>query len=392
MKSQLTKENTDLKQKLLKVNSNNTNSNNNFKIFNNQSFQIKSFISKEKDNKKYIELENYFSSVWCMLKLNSINYIENGKNLKLNLIAIGFSGGRIYLINSSTMEIHQLINETSTIYSLCQFNNNPKYLICSLSTGFISIYILKDKYYEIIQTIRKPPEIEKGEINKVITLSNGDLASADRGSITIWKQKTDEKYNKIEEFELYKEIITDNDACQLIEVNPNIFACAIYKDESIKIFNNNGNDYPLLGIISNVESHGDNSNGMAKIDDKLFCLGGINCTFYLVCVEPVQLIQKIQLYNENSLNYVSSLCMSNKGLLFVSYDDKIVQFKIINDENNNFIEFKEFDIINNKQNSSEAIVETEDGKIFYQLKTDKTIFCLYPFKFDKNFVNKIDNQ
>ena len=380
IKNQLAKENKILKEKLLKINENKTIINNNLNIFNNQNFQIKSLLNKEKDNKKYLKLENYFSSVWCMLELNTINYIENEKNLKLNLIAIGFSGGRIYLINASTMEIHQLINEENTIYSLCQFNNNSKYLICSLSTGFISIFILKDKYYEIIQKIQKPQEMKKGEINKVITLSNGDLASADRGSITIWKQKYDEKDNKVDEFEFYKEIITDNDTCQLIEVNPNVFACAIYKNELIKIFNNNRNDYPLLGILENVESHGDNSNGMTKINNKLFCLGGKSCTIYIICVEPVQLIQKIKLVNENSFHTISSLYMSNKGFLFASYKDNIIQFKIINDENKNFIELEKFDIINNKLNTSDAIIATEDGKIFYQVKEQKTIFCLYPFK------------
>ena len=51
------------------------------------------------------------------------------------------------------------------------------------------IYILKDKYYELIQKIQKPLELQSGEINKVISLSNGDLAAADRNSISIWKQK-----------------------------------------------------------------------------------------------------------------------------------------------------------------------------------------------------------
>ena len=85
------------------------------------------------------------------------------------------------------MKIHQLLKETNTIYSLCQFNNDSKYLMCSLLSGFITIFKLKGKLYEFIQRIQKPLDIKKGEINKVITLSNGDLASADRGSISIWK-------------------------------------------------------------------------------------------------------------------------------------------------------------------------------------------------------------
>ena len=42
-------------------------------------------------------------------------------------------------------------------------------------------------------------------------------------------------------------------------------------------------------------------NGLAKINDKLFCLGGKNYLIYVVCVEPVQLMQKIKLVDEKTL-------------------------------------------------------------------------------------------
>ena len=336
-------------------------------------------IKKENENrKKYITIENNYSSVLCMLELNQISYFEKEKKISLNLVAIGFSSAKIYLINLSTMEIYQIIKDSNSIYSLCQFNNNSKYLICSLSNGFISIYILKDKYYEIIQKMQKPLEIKKGSINKVITLSNGDLASADTGSITIWKQKIVNN-NKIDEFELYKEIITDSDTCQLIEVNTNVFACAIYKDKLIRIFKN-CNDYPLLGILRNVESHGKNSNGMAKINDRLFCLGGKNYFIYMVFVEPVQILQKIKLINEISLCIISCLNISNKGFLFASYGDNIIQFKIKKDARNNFIELEEFDKKNNYYSQSEAFITTNDGKLFYQINNNKMKFCLEQFK------------
>lgn len=383
MKNKLTNENNSLKRQIQDLNKNKYI--NNYNKFNFHYFDDKSknnSLEDEKDDKSYLTIKNVFSSVWCILNLNSINYIENGKNIVLNLAAIGFSGGQIYLINLSTLEIHQLLKETNTIYSLCQFNNDSKYLICSLSSGFISIFILKGKYYDSdpIQRIQKPVDIRKGEINKVITLSNGDLAAADRGSISIWKHKKDENNNKIDEFEFFKELITDNDTCQLIEVNPNVFACAIYKEKIIKIFNNNGNDYPLIGTIKNVESHGNNSNGMVKINDRLFCSGSKNYFIYIVCVEPVQLIQKIKLINEKTLDYIKCLNISNNGFLFAAYEEKILQFKIINDENNNFVELEKFDMIRNKEKGSEAFITTNDGKIFYQIKHYKTRFYLSSFK------------
>ena len=321
------------------------------------------------------------AQVWCMIKINIITYIENGEKINLNLLAVGFSNGRIYLIDLSIMKSHQIIKESNTVYSLCQFNNDTKYLICSISTGFISIYRLNNTIYEIIQKIQKPSNLRKGAINKVITLSNGDLASGDNGSISIWKQAKDEKEaNFIDEFKFFKEIITNNDTCHLIEVNQNIFACAIYKEKLIKVFNNNEDDYPLLGKISNVESHGENSNGMAKINDKIFCLGGKNYFIYVICVEPVQLIQKIKLVNENSLCKITCLHMSNNGYLFAAYVENIAQFKIIKDDKNNFVEFKKIDTITNKDRGSKAITSTGDGAIFYEINKNINTFCLHKFK------------
>ena len=303
-----------------------------------------------------------------MIKLNSINYTEDNKTNILNLAAIGLGNGKIILINLSTLKVHQEIKSINTIYSLAQFNNNPNYLISSLSSGFIIIYKLNNKIYEEIQRLQKPQDLRRGEFNKVITLSNGDLATAERRAISIWKQKKDNEGKKIEEFEFYKEILTNYDTCQIIEVNPNAFACAIYTSKQIKVFNNNGNDYPLLGVISNAESQGSNSNGMAKINDRIFCSGGKNYYIYIVGINPVQLIQKIKLVKENSLTNISFMHMSKNGNLFTSYNNKIIQFKACKDENNNFIELEETFTLDDKEEGSSPIITTDDGKIFYQQK------------------------
>ena len=121
-----------------------------------------------------------------MLKLNPINYIKDNQNLTLNLVGIGTSDPKIVLVNISTMKLHQTIQTASTVYSLSQFYNNSKYLFCSLSTGFILVYKLKENNeYEEIQKLQKPEGLSRREINKVITLSNGDLAGADRKSVSI---------------------------------------------------------------------------------------------------------------------------------------------------------------------------------------------------------------
>ena len=344
---------------------------------------IKQKNEEEKDDENHISLK-IITSVWCMLKLNPINYTEDNKSNILNLAAIGLGNGNIILINLSTLKIHQGIKSLNTIYSLAQFNNNPNYLLCSLSNGYIIIYKLNNKIYEEIQRLQKPQDLRRGEFNKVITLSNGDLATAERGAISIWKQKKDNEGKKIEEFEFYKEILTNYDTCQIVEVNPNVFACAIYTSKQIKVFNNNGKDYPLLGVISNAESQGSNSNGMAKINDRIFCSGGKNYYIYIVGVNPVQMIQKIKLVKNESLSTISFMHMSNSGYLFTSYNNKIIQFKVCKDENNNFIELEEIFTLEDKEEGSSSIITTDNGKIFYQQKRNNFGICFYftNFKMD----------
>ena len=206
---------------------------------------------------------NTSSLIWCMLNLNKITY----QNTYLNLIAVGFANGKIIIFDLSKMSIHQEIKNNDKVYSLTQFKDDNKYLIFSLSNGMMKIYILKENKYEHLQTLEKPEDIKRGEINKVITLSDGNLATAERGAITIWKPiiKSGEK-----KFEFHKEIITEEDTCQLLEINPKIFACAIYENKLIKVFKkNDDNDYLLFWEISNAESHGNNSNGMARINENI---------------------------------------------------------------------------------------------------------------------------
>ena len=105
-----------------------------------------------------------------------------------------------------------------------------------------------------------------------------------------------------------------------------------------------GEDYILLEKIKNVESHGNNSNSMAKINDKLFCSGGQKGFIYIVLVEPVQVIKKINL-GESLYDDIRFLHNSNDGYIFTSFDDRIIQFKIINDEEGNYIDLLKLDVI-----------------------------------------------
>ena len=52
--------------------------------------------------------------------------------------------------------------------------------------------------------------MKRREINKVIALSDCNLATAERGVLSIWKPKIEDGIKK---FEFFKELITDNDTC-----------------------------------------------------------------------------------------------------------------------------------------------------------------------------------
>ena len=147
-------------------------------------------INNKNNQKDYIILDTT-SKIWCMLKLNEI--FENNEKLNLNLVALGFSNNKIIIINLFNMKIHQEIETSDTVYSLAQFKDDPKYLICSLSNGQMIIYILKQNKYKQFQILEKPKEIQRGEINKVITLNDGNIATAERGSLSIWKPKIEKE-------------------------------------------------------------------------------------------------------------------------------------------------------------------------------------------------------
>ena len=225
------------------------------------------------------------------------------------------------------------------------------------------IYLLKENKYEDFQVLEKPEDLRHGEFNKVITLSDGNLATAERGAISIWKPKIE---GGLKKFYFFKELTTSYDTCQLLEVNPEVFACAIYRSKEIRVYKNDGKEFPLLGTIDNVESHGTNSNGMCKIDDNIFCSGGGNCFIYIVSVNPVQIIQKLILH-EKTYNDILFLHNSNDRFIFTSIDDDIIQYKIIRDEDGNFIKLEKF-FVYEKVIYNSSIITTEDGKILYKQK------------------------
>ena len=325
-----------------------------------KTFEFEASSSLVENNSDKYQNKNYESIVYSIIKLNPVIFKNVNKKIILNLIAIGFSDNQIIILNMVSMKVHQKIKTSNSVYSLCQFNNNSNYLFGSLSNGLIMIYELNNGKFEEKQQLEKPEDCKYGEINKVITLSNGDLASAERGAISIWTKNIYE----INKYQFYKEIKTEDDTCQLIEVNPYVFACAIYKPKIIKVFKREDYNYPLIGYFENCHSHGNNSNSMAKLNDNLFCSGG-NFFIYIVSVEPVELkkIIEVETYGEIKFTYVIN------NYLFTAQDSNIIQYSININEKNHCINLEQIKILKNFKNQRcNALAITEEGKIFYEIK------------------------
>jgi WD40 repeat protein len=251
---------------------------------------IKDDINNIKNKIVIKTLETNYTCIWCMKKLNDIQINENQK---LSLIALGNSNNEIILINLLNFKVHQIIEKhDKTVYSLDQYKDDPTYLFSSSEDETINIYELDNNYkYILIQKLKKKEEKNGSEINKVIALSNKLLVSSDHRSITIWKSNNKEKEKLY--YEDYYEIVINKDTCQLLEVNPSLFVATQYNSSSFQVYKNDGKTFPLIGELKDVGTHGYSSNGLARINDKLVCSASKQKVFYVICVEPLQIVQKI---------------------------------------------------------------------------------------------------
>ena len=299
----------------------------------------------------------------CMKKLNNIQ-IDNSQK-KFELIAIGGSNHKILILDVLNFSIYQLIEEhKSSVYSLAQFDNDSKFLFSSSEDCYINIYKLNSNYkYEIFQ--RRKKSIKERGINKIILLSNKFLVSGDHRSITIWKSNSLDE-NEINYKQFY-EIILNRDVCQLLEVNPSIFVATQYSHGGyFQVYKNDENHFPLKDELTNIKSHDCSSNGLAKINDNLVCSATENL-FYIISIEPLQIIQKIRMNYERGFT-IFYLYVTLDNFLYCKGDyQSIIQYKIIKDQNNNFIELIEIGKYNNDlRNTSfeKAILPFDDGRIF----------------------------
>lgn len=320
-------------------------------------------------NKKNI---NDFNSItWCMKKLNDIK-INSGA--KLQLIAIGGSNHKILILNILNFNIYQILEEhESTVYSLAQYKDDTKFLFSSSNDRYINIYKLNSEYqYALVQKLKKDDDKTGGEINKVVCLSNKLLVSGDHRSITIWK--LNEKIKNRVYYEDFNEIIVGRDTCHLLEVNPSVFVATQYTGDCFQVYKNDGKIFPLIGELNNIKNHGSTSNGLSRINDKLVCCAGSkSLLFYIICIEPLEVVQKFRFYNNIYLYYINYYIYVTKDnyLYCKGINKEIFQYKIIyNDEDKNFEEIVEIGKYNYKNIQEKAILPLDDGRIIFVNERD----------------------
>ncbi len=341
-------------------------------IHNNIKYDINNIENKIliKSISKY-NTNDFNSQTYCMKKLNDIK-INSQK--KLELIAIGGSNNKILILNISNFSIYQMIDEhKSDVYSLEQYIDNPNYLFSSSGDSTINIYQLNDNFkFKLIQKLKKSTKKKSGEINKIIILSNNLLVSGDYTSITIWNIKNQNK-NEIK-YEIFHEIIINRDTSNLLEVNQKYFVAVQFSHGGhFQVYENNGKSFPLIGELINIESLGNSSNGLAKIDDNLVCSATNNSLFYIISIEPLQIIQKINIYSKKHTQILYIYVTKDNYLYCKGEYQSIIQYKIVKDEDNNFVELKEVGIYNKDihiTSYERAILPFDDGRIFY---VDETI-------------------
>ena len=327
------------------------------------------------------------NSVWCMKKLNIINYKENNKNKKLELIAVGVENEIILFNILNNFTIYQTINEhTNIVYSIAQFDNNEELLFSSAKDKYINIYKLDiNQNYVLLQKLKKAVEKSGGEIGKVITLSNKLLLSGDHRSLTIWKQNDE---NQELEYKDFYNIFVNGEICNLLEMTSSIFVASKNSVKGpIQIFQNDEKEFPLIGEIDDIEIHNSTTNGLSKINDKLFCVAGKKGFFYVICINPILI--KLKLLVEKNIDIFYIYVTKNNYIYCNGEDNDIVQFKIIfTDNKDDEVEIAEvgrkniyskgliknnFDLSQFNSWDVRALIPFENGNIFVESYEKKFI-------------------
>ena len=137
------------------------------------------------------------------------------------------------------------------------------------------------------------------------------------------------------------------------------------------MYKNDGQSFPLIGELKNTKSHGKSSNGLSKINNNIVCSASDDL-FYLINIEPLQVIQKIVLNCKIDIYFMYT---TKDNYLYFNFNNYISQYKIKNDENNNFQELIEIGKFSQEDNyegnyilNKKSIVPLQDGRIIFMVE------------------------
>ena len=133
--------------------------------------------------------------------------------------------------------------------------------------------------------------------------------------------------------------------------------------------------FPLTGELQNIGTHGYFSNGFARINDKIVCSATYG-EFYVICIDLLQIMQKIV----NHFGNITYLYITNDSYLYCKkQDDNFIQYKIVCDEEGNFVKLCElgsYYLEEDCQVNEKLILPLEDGRIFLKGYNDNS-GCYY---------------
>ena len=234
------------------------------------------------------------------------------------------SDSKIIICNNKTFKIDLIINENYFIFCLLQLSSGK--LASSLDKGIIKIYNIKDKIYEVLQTLK----YHKSKIYKIIELSNKQLVSCSNDHfIFIYSKTNNNKY--IKDYP-----INVNHECHCItqtkenEISFYAGSCCIqfYDLLKKKIINK----IDILGWVGNIT--------MITKDLLLLFMFSI---ISIINVNHHKCVRRIYL---SDFGYITGYCKLNKNNILIGGYDRLKQLRIEGDDLKIISETKNIEIYN----------------------------------------------
>ena len=258
------------------------------------------------NTKNAIQILNFHTqSVNCFAVLNDGRLVS------------GSNDNNIIIYNKKTFQPDLIIKEHNNyINHIIKLDSG---LLASCSADFtIKLYNIKEKNYEIIQTLND----HKNNVIKILELKNNNLVSCSEDKSIIFYYKNTSGYEKD-----YK--IKTNQICpSLVQIKENEICYSEYNKFNYNIYFYDLNERKIKSTISNISSSG-SFGPFNMITKDLLIIGGYN-NISIINVNQCKLIREIKISNSK---WIYGFCMLNENM-FLTGDNfgTIRQWKIEGDD------------------------------------------------------------